>query len=389
MKCSKCGAEIDAGSVFCKKCGEPVQMVPDYNILEDDFLVSLLEEEKASGKKEDQPETAEQEERNAKKTSTGKKAVEEKPEKKKGFAGLWANKKARAGMIGGIIALCLVLVFLTLYMTSYDHYVAKGKTLDAKEDYTGALTYYNRAIEKNDAKTKAKILAANDYIKLEEYDTAESLLLDVIAQDDDNISAYRSLILLYRTTGDYDKLTNLQAQTSSQKVLELFNDNLLSAPVFSVDGGKYDDDVTIELSCKTGKIYYTLDGCDPTEGGILYTEAFTLEEGTTTVKAVCENDDKTSQVIEKKYKITYADPDYPVVTPSGGSFTTPTTITVEVPEGASVYYTWDGTTPTQASAKYTGPIEMMEGNNILSLILVDKHGKTSDVLECNYKYIPQ
>lgn len=100
-------------------------------------------------------------------------------------------------------------------------------------------------------------------------------------------------------------------------------------------------------------------------------------------------DDKTSQVVEKNYKITYADPDYPVVTPSGGSFTTPTTITVEVPEGASVYYTWDGTTPTQASAKYTGPIEMMEGNNILSLILVDKHGKTSDVLECNYKYIPQ
>ena len=49
MKCSKCGAEIDAGSVFCKKCGEPVQMVPDYNILEDDFLISLLEEEKSAG----------------------------------------------------------------------------------------------------------------------------------------------------------------------------------------------------------------------------------------------------------------------------------------------------------------------------------------------------
>ena len=396
MKCSKCGAEIDAGSVFCKKCGKPVQMVPDYNILEDDFLVSLLEEEKSAGKMEDQLETAGQNVQAGKKTSVGgksasaaQKTVEEKPEKKKGFAGLWANKKARAGLIGGIIALCLVLILLTVYMTSYDHYVAKGKTLDAKEDYTGALTYYNRAIEKNDTKTKAKILAANDYIKLEEYDTAESLLLEVIGQDDDNVSAYKSLIVLYLTTGDYDKLTYLQTQTSSQKVLDLFNDNLLSAPVFSIDGGKYDDDVTIELSCKTGKIYYTLDGSDPTEGGILYTEAFTLEEGTTTVKAVCENDDKTSQVVEKKYKITYADPDYPVVTPSGGSFTTPTTITVEVPEGASVYYTWDGTAPTQASAKYTGPIEMMEGNNILSLILVDKHGKTSDVLECNYKYIPQ
>ena len=85
-------------------------------------------------------------------------------EKKKGFAGLWTNKKARTGLIGGIIALCLVLVFLTVYMTSYDHYVAKGKALDTKEDYTGALVYYNRAIEKNDTKTKAKILAANDYI---------------------------------------------------------------------------------------------------------------------------------------------------------------------------------------------------------------------------------
>ena len=45
MKCSKCGADIETGSVFCKKCGEPVQMVPDYNILEDDFLVSLLDEQ--------------------------------------------------------------------------------------------------------------------------------------------------------------------------------------------------------------------------------------------------------------------------------------------------------------------------------------------------------
>ena len=180
MKCSKCGAEIDAGSVFCKKCGEPVQMVPDYNILEDDFLVSLLEEEKSAGKtEENQPKTAGQNVQSDEKTSAGgksastaKKAVEENPEQKKGFTGLWANKKARAGLIGGIIALCLVLVFLTVYMTSYDHYVAKGKTLDTKEDYTGALVYYNRAIEKNDTKTKAKILAANDYIKLEEYDTA-------------------------------------------------------------------------------------------------------------------------------------------------------------------------------------------------------------------------
>lgn len=385
MKCSKCGAEIETGSVFCKKCGEPVQMVPDYNILEDDFLVSLLDEQQnAKQESKTLEEKAVKSEKN-----TSNRVGKESTKKQNGFAALWKNKKARAGIIAGIIALVILIVFLVLYLTSYDHYVAKGKAADTKEEYTEALTYYNRAIKKNDAKAKAKILAANDYMKLTEYDKAEELLLSVIEKDSDNVAAYKSLIVLYLTTGSYDKLDFLQAQVTNQKIIDLFNDHLVSAPVFSVDGGKYDDDVIIELHAKTGKIYYTLDGSDPTEGGILYTEPFTLKEGTTTVQAVCEDGEKVSEVIAKRYKISYADPEAPVVIPAGGSFTTPTTITVEVPEGASVYYTWDGTTPTQSSAKYTAPIDMLEGNNILSLLLVDKHGKTSSVSEYNYKYIPQ
>lgn len=385
MKCSKCGAEIEVGSVFCKKCGEPVQMVPDYNVLEDDFLVSLLDEQQnAKQESKTSEEKAVKSEKN-----TSNRAGKESTKKQNGFAALWKNKKARGGIIAGIIALVILIVFLVLYLTSYDHYVAKGKAADTKEEYTEALTYYNRAIKKNDAKAKAKILAANDYMKLTEYDKAEELLLSVIEKDSDNVSAYKSLIVLYLTTGSYDKLDFLQAQVTNQKIIDLFNDHLVSAPVFSVDGGKYDDDVIIELHAKTGKIYYTLDGSDPTEGGILYTEPLTLKEGTTTVQAVCEDGEKVSEVIAKRYKISYADPEAPVVIPTGGSFTTPTTITVEVPEGASVYYTWDGTTPTQSSAKYTAPIDMKEGNNILSLLLVDKHGKTSNVSEYNYKYIPQ
>ncbi len=385
MKCSKCGAEIEVGSVFCKKCGEPVQMVPDYNVLEDDFLVSLLDEQQ--NVKQESKTLEEKTVKSEKNTSN--RAGKESTKKQNDFAALWKNKKARGGIIAGIIALVILIVFLVLYLTSYDHYVAKGKAADTKEEYTEALTYYNRAIKKNDAKAKAKILAANDYMKLTEYDKAEELLLSVIEKDSDNVSAYKSLIVLYLTTGSYDKLDFLQAQVTNQKIIDLFNDHLVSAPVFSVDGGKYDDDVIIELHAKTGKIYYTLDGSDPTEGGILYTEPFTLKEGTTTVQAVCEEGEKVSEVIAKRYKISYADPEAPVVIPAGGSFTTPTTITVEVPEGASVYYTWDGTTPTQSSAKYTAPIDMKEGNNILSLLLVDKHGKTSNVSEYNYKYIPQ
>lgn len=44
MKCANCGAEIRVGCVYCPVCGKEAQIVSDYNILEDDYLDSLLQE---------------------------------------------------------------------------------------------------------------------------------------------------------------------------------------------------------------------------------------------------------------------------------------------------------------------------------------------------------
>lgn len=44
MKCAKCGAEIKEGCIYCSVCGNAVQIVPDYSVLEDDYLHSLLKE---------------------------------------------------------------------------------------------------------------------------------------------------------------------------------------------------------------------------------------------------------------------------------------------------------------------------------------------------------
>ena len=376
MKCSKCGAEIKSGSVYCDSCGEAVQMVPDYNLLEDDFLVSILEEKK----QEDARHAADI-------------AQEEQPSEapKKGFAALWSNKKTRMALIGGLVAVAALIIGLVFYLTSYAHYVSKGKSYDAKDAYEAAVTYYEKAIAKNDTKVQAKILAADDYIRLADYDRAEELLLQVIVNEPDNIDAYRSLILLYQTTEDYDALTYLQDSVTDPAIIALFEESLVTPPVFSESAGSFNDDISLELSCDVGTIYYTLDGSDPSkeDNGIRYQEPILLTEGTTTVKAVCQDGDKYSQVLSQKYKITYQTPDYPEVSPMDGSFTMPTTITINVPEGCEVYYTWDGSKPTTASTRYTGPIDVIEGNNILSVILVDKHGKTSDVLQCNYKYIPE
>ena len=49
MKCAKCGAEIKEGCIYCSVCGNAVQIVPDYSVLEDDYLHSLLKEEESAG----------------------------------------------------------------------------------------------------------------------------------------------------------------------------------------------------------------------------------------------------------------------------------------------------------------------------------------------------
>ena len=49
MKCAKCGAEIKEGCIYCSVCGNAVQIVPDYSVLEDDYLRSLLKEGPGAG----------------------------------------------------------------------------------------------------------------------------------------------------------------------------------------------------------------------------------------------------------------------------------------------------------------------------------------------------
>ena len=73
MKCANCGAEIRVGCVYCPVCGKEAQIVSDYNILEDDYLDSLLQE----GEKPSVPSKSKQKEKAAKpkqEKPTGKKS---------------------------------------------------------------------------------------------------------------------------------------------------------------------------------------------------------------------------------------------------------------------------------------------------------------------------
>ena len=79
---------------------------------------------------------------------------------------------------------------------------------------------------------------------------------------------------------------------------------------------------------------------------------------------------------EEVYKIEFKAPDAPKITPDSGQYEKATKIRIAVPSGCTAYYAFDDTVTTE-STKYTGPVEMPEGEHIFSAILVDKNGKTS------------
>jgi hypothetical protein len=56
-------------------------------------------------------------------------------------------------------------------------------------------------------------------------------------------------------------------------------------PVFSLEGGRYGSDVTVEITCDLdgSVIYYTLDGSDPTTESTPYTEPIIIAGDGTTI----------------------------------------------------------------------------------------------------------
>src|SRR2546430_12551242 len=58
----------------------------------------------------------------------------------------------------------------------------------------------------------------------------------------------------------------------------------------------------------------------------------------------------------------------PALSPGGGTFTSSVTVTLtDSTPGATIYYTTDGSTPTTASAAYTGPITVTTTQTIKAI----------------------
>lgn len=80
-----------------------------------------------------------------------------------------------------------------------------------------------------------------------------------------------------------------------------------------------------------------------------------------------------------------AEIDAPTITEGSKTFDEPFTTTITATEGAKIYYTLNGETPTNKSTEYTGAIEIPAKTTTLKAI-AEKDGKTSKVAEATYTF---
>ncbi|MEY8515955.1 chitobiase/beta-hexosaminidase C-terminal domain-containing protein [Lachnospiraceae bacterium 29-84] len=399
MKCANCGAELRVGCVYCSKCGKEAQIVSDYNLLEDDFLRNMLQEPKptdVSHKQEEGKEPKPSGTSKGKPKPSGTSKGKPKPDGRQKTDG--KKKKSKKNVSWAIFAILFLvaLVAAIAILIYYGRYHSYGYQMDrasacySRRDYEKARKYLFRALELEEDDVEARMLLSEVYIQQEEMERAIGVLQEAIGLDREYEEAYQSLIRIYEMQKDYAAIHELYCGVEDPGIQLLFEEYTVDPPVFEPEEGTYHEVISVEISAQIGcTTYYTLDGSDPKQGQE-YAGPIPLDPGKeTTIRAIsCNEYGIYGEETEGKFQIELLKPEPPRVMPQGGSFYNSQAISVYVPMGCQVYYTWDGSVPTRASERYTEPIAMPEGNNILSLILVDEYGMSSDVLRCNYIYMP-
>ena len=377
MKCAKCGAELKEGCLYCSVCGHEAQMVNEFSVIEEEYLKSIL----ADGAKEN---------RGKEKPASGEKKSAEQKKKKNQLP--W--------MILIIVAVIVVTASIgtIAYVkyknnNSYDYQMEMAEKERNQHKMEDALSHYKNALALSPNDIEARLAMAAIYRQQKEDDSALVLYMEVITLDKKQKEAYQGLISIYESKNEYGKIKELSENVTDADILALFDPYIVANPVFYPDEGTCDTytDVTI-FSIEDFDVYYTLDGTDPTENGkVCPKDGIELDDVKTyTIKAVCKNEKGIySDVVTKKYKTIARVPDYPVITPDGGTMRELTFVIITAEENCSIYYTCDGSDPTTGSSRYTGPIQVPEGNNVLSVMVVNDRSKLmSKVYRTNFIYEP-
>lgn len=389
MNCPNCGSEIVDGHLYCDNCGMEIRIVPDFEPEIENSIIETLSTmaEEIGTEKADRDKT--QEKRNIENTKKDTKSKKTKKELKQGSVSLMFSMLTFV-----LVMIVAVFIAIMMYHTYSVHYqVNRAKVLAGNGDYTSAIDYLNKAEKLDDEDVAIPLLKANYFYTCGETEKAISTLLAIIDKNAYNVEekeqTYEKLIEIYDALKDYESINELIADCGDEAIQTTFQHYTAKKPEFSYSGGTYDEVIPLKLSSNTsGRIYFTMDGSEPNLHSSVYTSPVFLESGEYTISAFFVNDyGIQSEIVTNNYLITLLTPDAPEVLLYSGTYREPTFLSVVRPETGTVYYTTDGSDPTEASTPYTTDIPMPLGQSNFKFVTISEEGVASDIVARSFRLV--
>jgi len=284
-----------------------------------------------------------------------------------------------------------------------DAYVTLGRELYEQAYFTRALEKLKIAVEREPDNVDALVLMGQAYTELGFIEDAkaiyESLIYEIAPA---HPSAYRNLIRIYQQEGyNAEALalikTAAQNATSTQEFEVMLREYTPKTPELSYTEGRYTEEIDVTIEIPEGQtVYYTIDGTDPSEAGMIYESGFKIHvpEGKLTVKAIGFTENGTpSEQITANYTVIIPTPSAPKANYASGVYKKAPKVSLrpgsedkkENEQIVAIYYTMDGRQATTESTLYTEPIQLPIGDSRLRAISVHKNGKISYEMNVTYK----
>lgn len=320
MRCTHCGADIPEDQMFCPECGAEVQIVPDYNPLDDvlarevkgsvEGATRQLETDSLrryrrstapqnvnstrvmsegelgrirgeAGREYRRP--GERSRQSGQERSTGRMRQEQgtgrmqrNPEntrsrqtpddirrsqeerRRRQMKRKQAARRRRRNLLIFLFAM-LVLIALgvyVIYQNSYTGVVRKGYRALQSDSYTEAENYFNRAITKDESRAEAYVGLSEVYKDQNDLDGAESVFLTALETQPSNAGLYQAVISFYMDTEQQAKISVLLENCEDSNVLKAVADYVSEAPEFALEPGTYSEVQEVALSSETGGTIY-------------------------------------------------------------------------------------------------------------------------------------
>lgn len=286
-----------------------------------------------------------------------------------------------------------------------DAYITLGRELLEQAYFTRSLEKLQVAVEREPENVDALVLMGQAYTELGFVEDAvtiyESLIHDIAPQ---HPSAYRNLIKIYQGQGYYAEALDLmklaaQNANSTQEFDVMLREYTPEAPVLSHLEGRYNEEIDVTITIPEGQtVYYTVDGTDPSESGLVYTQGLKLHvpEGKMTIKAIGFTENGTpSEQITANYTIIIPTPAAPKANYASGVYKKAPKVSLrpgsedkkENERIVAIYYTLDGRQATTESTLFDpdNPIQLPIGKSRLRAIAVADNGKISYEMNVTYE----